>query len=81
MKRVYDNGDEILGSVKSIREYIEKYGSNGLDLDDSNYLLEELKEYKDDQIIVINYSFGMGVAITDCWTKEDIVLGDNEKEF
>lgn len=80
MKKVYDNGDEILGSVKSIREYIEKYGSNGLDLDDSNYILEELKEYKDDQIIVINYSFGMGVSITDCWNREDIVLGDDENE-
>lgn len=73
MKNIYDNGYQMLGSVKSIRDEIE----NGLDkgaIDDEEIfeIYEELKELEDDTIIMINYDNPMGYTLTK-WTRKDLV--------
>ena len=68
---LYDNGDLLLGKVKKIRDYTQKQFDNGLI--DEEYkvdILNDLKDYKDDEIISINYNFGMGYLI-DCWSSDD----------
>ena len=73
MRNIYDNGYQMLGSVKSIRDEIE----NGLDkgaIDDEEIfeIYEELKELEDDTIVMINYDCPMGCIITK-WTTKDLV--------
>ena len=70
---LYDNGEVMLGEVKKIKEYTQKQFDN--DLIDEEFkvnILNDLKYYKDDEIVAIDYDCGMGYSI-DCWSPEDIV--------
>ena len=73
MNNIYDNGELMLGEVKKIREYTEKLSnSNLIDEEFKVDILNDLKDYKDDEIVAINYDCGMGYSI-DCWSPEDII--------
>lgn len=70
---IYDNGELLLGEVKKIRAYTQKQFDNGLvDEEFKVDILNDLKDYKDDEIVAINYDCGMGYSI-DCWSPEDII--------
>ena len=70
---LYDNGEVMLGEVKKIKKKKKKQFDN--DLIDEEFkvnILNDLKYYKDDEIVAIDYDCGMGYSI-DCWSPEDIV--------
>ncbi len=72
MNKVYDNGYKLLGTVKNIRKYIENNISTS-DMEEQLYeILEELKEYKDNDIVVIDYDIPMGYLI-EKWEENDLV--------
>ena len=72
MNKIYDNGAVMLGEIKKIREYTEKqYDDNLIDEELKVDILNDLKDYKDNEIVVINYD-GIGYSI-DCWSPEDII--------
>ena len=73
-KIVYDNGYKMLGSVKNMRNYIQKairynvsQGEEHKELDD---MLEEIKEYSDEDIVLIDYDRPMGFGL-DVFNKYD----------
>ena len=67
MEEIYDNGEMCLGEVKKIIEY---FNTTGVDIEEYEEVLEELKKLNDDDIVAINYDHGMGYSI-DWWTKND----------
>lgn len=63
MNKIYDNGYKLLGTVKNIRKDIENNVRTS-DMEEQLYeILEELKEYKDNDIVVIDYDNPMGYTI------------------
>lgn len=63
MNKIYDNGYKLLGTVKDIRKDIEN-NIRTSDMEEQLYeILEELKEYKDNDIVVIDYDNPMGYTI------------------
>lgn len=72
MNKVYDNGTILLGTKKDIVEQI--YNNMLEEEQDELYqeILEDLKDYKDNTIVALNYDNGMGYSI-DYWEKEDII--------
>ena len=63
MNKVYDNGYKLLGTVKNIKKDIEN-NIRTSDMEEQLYeILEELKEYKDNNIVVIDYDNPMGYTI------------------
>lgn len=73
MKNIYDNGTVILGEVKKIKEYTEKQFKKELIEDyEREEILEELKDFNDNDIVAINYDCGMGLSI-EGWEPNDII--------
>ena len=75
MQNIYDNGEKVLGRIYDLKEYICR---NCEDYEEVKEIIEELENYDDDTIAVINYDNGMGYSI-EYWTKKDI-LPPVEKE-
>lgn len=72
MNKIYDNGYKLLGTVKDIRKDIEN-NIRTSDMEEQLYeILEELKECKDNDIVVIDYDNPMGYTI-DFWEEKDLV--------
>ncbi len=75
MDCIYDNGYKMLGQNKNLKKHFNSMLKNGLEeLEETlcKDILEELNEYSDDTIIVLDYDYGMGNYIC-AWTKENIV--------
>lgn len=73
MEKIYDNGDLMLGKVKIIKKYNDDlYKKKVIEEDIYNELKEDLKGFNDDDIITIDYSFGMGNLIKK-WNKNDVI--------
>ena len=68
---VYDNGYKVLGTIYNIKEYICKMCENYEDIEE---LIEDLENYDNDTIVVIDYDNGMGYRI-DYFTKNDKIGG------
>lgn len=78
MNKIYDNGEKLLGEVKTIKKLTQERLNNALWDDDKDFykeVLEELKYYQDTDIIMINYDCGMGWT-TCVWEEKDIVKED-----
>lgn len=71
MNNIYDNGEMLLGRVDDIIKYINIHQENW-DEDVAKEILEEIKDYENDTILVINYDNGMGWRL-DYWTRKDII--------
>ena len=72
MKNIYDNGTILLGEKGKI---VNQIYNNMLEEEQDEFymeILEELKDFKDNTIVAINYDNGMGYSI-DYWEKEDIL--------
>lgn len=67
MKEIYDNGEKVLGRIYDLKEYICR---NCEDITEVKEIIEELENYDEDTIAVINYSNGMGYLI-DYFTIKD----------
>lgn len=73
MKKIYDNGEILLGEVKKIKEYTLKQFIKGLiDEEFKTDVLNDLKDFKDNTIVAINYDNGMGYSI-DYWDDSDVI--------
>lgn len=78
MNKLYDNGSMLLGRKKDIEEYskylIKHYSKVGDDyvVETAEEILEEIKDFKDNDILCINYENGMGYSI-DYWDDKDEV--------
>lgn len=75
MKNVYDNGYQILASVKDMKKYIKyniNYGEEHKELDE---ILEELSEYEDEDIAYVDYDRPMGFDLK-IFTKNDEMEND-----
>lgn len=63
MNKVYDNGYKLLGTVKNIKKDI-KNNIRTSDIEEQLYeILEELKDYEDNEIVIIDYDNPMGYTI------------------
>lgn len=63
MNKIYDNGYKLLGTVKNIKKDIENNVRTS-DMEEQLYeILEELKDYEDNEIIIIDYDNPMGYTI------------------
>lgn len=72
MNNIYDNGTILLGEKGKV---VNQIYNNMLEEEQDEFymeILEEIKDFKDDTIVAINYDNGMGYSI-DYWEKEDIV--------
>ena len=69
MQNIYDNGRLCLGEVGKIRQQLIDNAEETWEIED---ILEELKEFKDNTIVAINYDNGMGYSI-EYWTTKDII--------
>lgn len=88
MNNIYDNGYQLLGTIKNIKDYAKKgikhFKNIGDDyvvetFEETLEIIEELKEYKEDTIIMINYENGMGFT-WEIWTS-DMILSPFEEEI
>lgn len=72
MNNLYDNGTILLGTKKDIVNQI--YNNMLEEEQDEQYqeILEDLKDFKDDTIIALNYDNGMGYSF-DYWEIGDII--------
>jgi hypothetical protein len=78
MNSVYDNCEKLLGTVKNIRLYTEKVLLETINEEIQEFnkqLLEDIKEFNDNDIIAINYDNGMGYSI-DKWDEEDVIFNE-----
>lgn len=64
---VYDNCEKILGSVKNVTQYVKDSCDDYEEIED---IIEELKYFEEDTMIVLDYNNGMGFMI-DYWTEKD----------
>ena len=81
MNNVYDNCEKLLGTVKNIRLYTEKVllGTINEEIQEFNkQLLEDIKEFDDNDIISINYDNGMGYSI-DKWDEKDVIFNTRKE--
>lgn len=72
MNNLYDNGSILLGTKKDIVNQI--YNNMLVEENDDEYMeiLEDLKDFKEDTIVALNYDNGMGYSI-DYWDEKDIL--------
>ena len=76
MNNVYDNGYKVLGKVKDIKKYLQHCIKTS-DMEEEIYdFLKELEEYKEEDIILVDYDNGMGVYINEVFNKDDLVKVD-----
>lgn len=76
MKNVYDNGEKLIGTSKNLQKYLSKQMNNAdNDTTDIHEMLEELKDYRDDTVILINYDAPMGYTL-EYWSNDNIVDED-----
>lgn len=68
MKDIYDNGDKVLGRVYELKDYMCR---NCEDYEEIKDIIEDLEDYDEDTIVVVNYSNGMGCYIEEYWTIKD----------
>lgn len=70
MNGLYDNGTILLGTKKDIVNQI--YNNMLVEENDEEYMeiLEDLKDFKEDTIVALNYDSGMGYSI-DYWDSKD----------
>ncbi len=79
MNNVYDNGYKILGTKEKIVNYINNIFKNSnlqdaMMVEDLKELLEELKEYKNTDILLIDYDNGMSpYIISEAFLEDSIV--------
>lgn len=64
---VYDNCEKIMGNAKNVKKYVE---NNCEDYEEVKDIIEELKNFEESTIIVLDYNNGMGFTI-DYWTEKD----------
>lgn len=64
---VYDNCEKIIGNVKNVKQYVE---NNCEDYEEVKDIIEELKNFEENTMIVLDYNNGMGFTI-DYWTEKD----------
>ena len=73
MNKIYDNGELLLGTKKDILKYqqelIEK---DMIEKEDYEEIIDFLKDFKDTDIVCINYNNGMGLSF-DIWSSKDII--------
>ena len=78
MENLYDNGALMLGNIDRVIEEVKKEIKEDVDMcfvDKKELLkdLQELKEVKDIEIVMVNYENSMGYTI-DYWTYRDRYL-------
>lgn len=79
MNNVYNNGYKILGAKEKIVNYINNIFKNSnlqdaMMVEDLKELLEELKEYKNTDILLIDYDNGMApYIISEVFLEDNIV--------
>lgn len=64
---VYDNCEKIIGNVKNVKQYVE---NNCEDYEEVKDIIEELKNFEENTIVLLDYNNGMGFTI-DYWTEKD----------
>ena len=64
---VYDNCEKIIGNVKNVKQYVE---NNCEDYEEVKDIIEELKKFEENTIVLLDYNNGMGFTI-DYWTEKD----------
>lgn len=79
MNNVYDNGGMVIGTAYNLAKYINKLISQLDYTEDAEAMLKDVKEYDDDDILVINYSTPMDWYTIEKWSKEDKVNLDYNK--
>ena len=80
MKNVYDNGEKLIGTSKNLQKYLLKQMNNAdNDTSDIQEMIEEIKDYRDDTIILIDYDAPMGY-ILEHWSNDNI-MDNNEIEL
>lgn len=76
MNKVYQHGDMLLGTKKDLKEYNDTLFSYKEIDEDVYYELEnDLKNYADDTILLVDEGFGMGLYIREF---EDVVWFEKE---
>lgn len=66
MKKIYDDGSKLFGTKEMIVEYINKCLENGeADEEYASEVLEELRAYKDETNLCIDYDNPMGFVISE----------------
>ena len=73
MNNIYDNGYALIGKVNNILKMLLTQ-TNNIDDDTTCMLMKDLEEYSQDDIVYINYDYGMSYSI-DSWNEKDIVKG------
>ena len=72
MKKVYDNGYQLLGMQKYLIRYL-KSASTTSDMEEEIFdMIKDLEDYEETDMIYINYDFGMGYQI-ESFEERDIV--------
>lgn len=64
---VYDNCEKNIGNVKNVKQYVE---NNCEDYEEVKDIIEELKKFEENTIVLLDYNNGMGFTI-DYWTEKD----------
>ena len=75
MNNLYDNGEIMLGSVKMVREEIEKELKENVDMccADMEEILKDISDLDNEDIVSINYGSGMGYSIDYWHNSHDLV--------
>lgn len=60
MDKVFDNGCKVLGTIGSVKKYIQNNCDN---IEEVKELLEDLSQYTEDIFVVVDYDNGMGYYI------------------
>lgn len=60
MGKVFDNGYKVLGTIGSVKKYIQNNCDN---IEEVKELLEDLSQYTEDIFVVVDYDNGMGYYI------------------
>jgi len=64
MNKIYQNGDKMLGLRKDLREYNEElYKNKVIDKDTYMEFEDSLINYKDDNMLMVDLEFGMGIYV------------------
>ena len=63
---IYDNGERILGKIIDVKEHICRYAE---DIADVKEIIEELEDYDEDTIVVVNYNHPMGCYMLESYWK------------
>lgn len=64
---IYDNCEKIIGNVKNVKQYVE---NNCEDYEEVKDMIEELKDFEENTIVLLDYNNGMGFTI-DYWSEKD----------